>query len=107
MANGWGRRWRTVYAFDVRFPFKTRPQRVGYVGKTSSALHFRASQHDSKRWMRYVVPTPLGGMYVVWEGECGRIVFWFREVYYIHKLKPLFNIRHNEGNPDRVLPWEY
>lgn len=109
----WGRRLRTVYGYEVRYPRASSPIRVGYVGKTSSALHYRAGQHKSKRWYRFVVVssgrTVRGGRgpYIIWQGECGRVSLWFREVYWIHRLKPLFNIEHNKRNPDRVLPWAY
>lgn len=104
MAGKWGKRFRQVYAYDVLdLRHAATSVRVGYVGKSSSHLRFRDAQHRaSKDWAWAIV----GEIRPVWSGDCGRIRLWFIEVYYIHKLKPLFNVEHNKGNGDRVPPWE-
>ena len=100
--NGWGRRRRYVYAYDVR-DLRTYGQPVvGYVGKTSSHPSYRDRQHrDEKLWARQIV----GPQRIVWAGDCGRIALWVREVYYIRRMKPLFNVEHNRRNPHRIQPW--
>jgi hypothetical protein len=104
MAGKWGRRFRQVYAYDV---LDLREQaasvRVGYVGKSSSHLRFRDAQHRaSKAWAWAVV----GEIRPVWSGDCGRIALWFIEVYYILKLRPLFNVQWNRHNRNRITPWD-
>lgn len=104
MAGKWGRRPRYVYAYDVLdIRHEHTEVRVGYVGKTSSRLCYRDAQHRaSKPWAWAIV----GEIRPVWSGDCGRIALWFREVYYIHRMKPLFNYEHNTANPDRVPIWQ-
>lgn len=104
MSGVWGKRKRFVYAYDV---LDLRGQntyvKVGYVGKSSWPLHYRDAQHrHGKCWSWAIV----GEIRPVWEGECGRIALWLREVYYIWKLRPLFNVQWNEQNPDRITPWQ-
>jgi hypothetical protein len=99
----WGRRERWVYAYDV---IDLRPQsvhvEVGYVGKSSSKLLYRDAQHrHGKVWAWAIV----GEIRPVWHGECGRVSLWFREVYYIRKLRPLFNVDWNRHNRNRITPW--
>lgn len=103
MANGWGRRRRTVYAYDVRdLRFRSRPVRLGYVGKTSSHISYRDAQNRAGQpWGRQIV----GPVRILWTGECGRVSLWLREVWYITRLRPLFNVEWNRANPDRVPPW--
>lgn len=105
MSGGvWGRRRRYVYAYDVldlrNFP---HPVRVGYVGKSSwHPLQFRDPQHrNSKDWAWAI----RGPVRIVWEGDCGRVALWLREVWYIRKLRPLFNVEWNTANPARIPPW--
>ncbi len=104
MANGWGRRRRSVYAYDVAdLRHVDRPIRIGYVGKSSSHLKFRDGQHRAdKDWAWAIV----GDIYPLWQGDCGRIRLWVMEVWFIHRKRPLFNIQHNTGNPDRIPPWQ-
>lgn len=104
MSGKWGRRRRHVYAYDV---FDLRGQttnvRVGYVGKSSSALYYRDAQHRGSKVWAWAIS---GEIRTVWSGDCGRISLWVREVYYIHRLKPLFNVQHNKANRDRIQPWQ-
>lgn len=104
MAGKWGRRWRSVYAYDV---IDLREQaasvQIGYVGKSSSKLCYRDAQHRASKIWAWAI---TGEIRPVWQGECGRVALWFREVYLIHKLKPLFNVEHNKNNPHRITPWE-
>lgn len=103
MANGWGRRWRSVYAYDVLDLRPPTTVKVGYVGKSSSPLHFRDAQHRAGKVWAWAI---VGEIRPVWQGECGKIALWLREVYYIRKLRPLFNVQWNKGNCDRIPPWE-
>lgn len=102
--NGWGRRRRYVYAYDV-LDVRTFPHavRVGYVGKSSSDLRFRDGQHRKDKVWAWAIRGPIR---TVWEGDCGRVALWLREVWYIRKLRPLFNVEWNTANPDRIPPWE-
>lgn len=104
MAGKWGRRRRFVYgynALDLRGAATT--VKLGYVGKTSSPLYYRDAQHkEGKLWAWAIV----GEIFPIWEGDCGRVALWFREVYYIRKLRPMFNVDWNKSNPVRVPPWE-
>lgn len=105
MSGKWGRRHRAVYAYDVadyRTPTRELAKRA-YIGKSSSNLIFRDTQHrHGKLW----APAICGPIYPLWEGDCGRISLWFREVYYIRRYKPLFNVQWNKDNPNRIPPWE-
>jgi hypothetical protein len=102
--NGWGKRHRTVYGYqvtDLRDP--GWPIAWGYVGKTSSNPRYRDAQHRNGKVWAWAIK---GQMQILWSGECGRISLWFREVYWIHRCKPLFNVDHNRHNPNRITPYD-
>lgn len=104
MSGKWGRRRRHVYAYDV---LDLRGQqvvvRVGYIGKSSSDLCYRDAQHRASKDWAWAI---CGEIHDVWVGDCGRVGLWFREVYYIRKLRPLFNVQWNRHNKTRIPPWE-
>lgn len=101
--NGWGRRHRSVYAYDVVDYRTGQLARAAYIGKSSSDLRYRDTQHrHGKSWARAIV----GPIYPLYDGECGRVRLWLLEVWFIKTRLPILNYRWNRGNPRRMPIWQ-
>ncbi|MBN1174547.1 MAG: hypothetical protein JXA67_20430 [Micromonosporaceae bacterium] len=102
--NGWGKRRRWVYGYRCIDMRQARQEvRWGYVGKTSSKPTYRDAQHRNDKDWSWAI---RGSMVLLYDGYCGRISLWFREIYWIWKLNPMFNVDWNKMNPDRITPWQ-
>ncbi|WP_345509450.1 hypothetical protein [Phytohabitans houttuyneae] len=76
---------------------------LGYVGKTRQSLRVREGQHrDEQPW----ADTIVGSAFVIAKGVWTEAQLDACEQHHIRSLRPLYNIDHNGGNPNRIPPWE-
>lgn len=109
-----GRRRARLYAYMT---FKVDPRgmvldgslEVGYIGQTVQTLAARDGQHNGvagpdgtpmvcQPWYDIVG----GGILLIVEGFWTQAELDERESYWIHRLKPRYNIEHNLANKDRI-----
>jgi hypothetical protein len=98
----WGKRRRYVYCYDVIDLRTGMLATEAYIGKSSSRLIYRDTQHRHGKVWAAQIKGPIRTLYA---GDCGRIRLWFLEVYYIKTKHPLFNVEWNRDNPHRITPW--
>lgn len=100
-------RRRSVYAYRVR-DLRDGYVKIGYVGKTARQPMWRDKEHrlggygtPAKVWAGQII----GDMDIVWSADCGPLRAGLMEVWYIWRLKPLFNVEWNRSNTARITPW--
>lgn len=101
------RRLRTVYAYDVRDLRTGEIAPQAYIGKT---VNVKRRDHEHRYGTETVpakvwAPQIYGGIYPLWQANCGRFRAWFMEVWFIKTRQPLFNVDWNKGNRHRIPPW--
>jgi hypothetical protein len=109
-----GRRRARLYAYmtftvDRRGMILDGSLEVGYIGQTVQTLAARDGQHNG---MTGPDGTPMvcqpwydvvgGGILLIAEGFWTQAELDEREVYWIHRLKPRYNIEHNLQNKNRI-----
>lgn len=96
MADRWGKRRRWIYAYDVRVPGTQEVMKVAYIGRTSSPLHFRDTQHRQLQPWAWAI---VGDIYVLEVGYWGRLHHIYKEWRWIWRELPVFNDRVNRWIP--------
>lgn len=99
---------RTVYAYDVTDLRTGEIAAQAYIGKTCRKLEKRDHEHrygtdtvPAKVWASHIV----GGIYPLWQADCGRFRAWYMEIWFIVTREPLFNVQWNKHNRHRIPPW--
>jgi hypothetical protein len=102
------RRRRTVYAYDVTDLRTGQIAEQAYIGKTARPLQCRDREHREGRagtppkvWSGHIV----GGIYPLWQADCGPFRAWYMEIWFIVTREPLFNVEWNKRNRHRIPPW--
>lgn len=101
------KRLRTVYAYDVTDLRTGEIAPQAYIGKT---VNMKRRDHEHRYGAETVPPKVwaghiYGGMYPLWQAECGRFRAWYMEIWFIITKEPLFNVEWNKRNPHRIPPW--
>lgn len=95
------RRECALYRFWVRHPV-TGKVVLGYIGETGRLPFVRLMEH--------VLAQPWADTIVRWEVDpttyWGKPAVEAAEKTAIEQERPLYNVEHNMGNPDRIKPWE-
>lgn len=95
-----GQRDCALYRFWVRHP-ETGQRVLGYIGETARMPFVRLMEHiQSQPWADTIV-----GWEVAPAVYPSKQAVWVAEQAAIRAERPLYNIEHNMGNPDRIPPW--